>query len=45
MTSFKAIILMKKNPFYVKELDFILDEYYTELKKKFPDDLIEKYDV
>ena len=45
MSGFKAVVYMKKHPFYLDEMDFLLDEYYGELKKKFPQDLIEKYDV
>ena len=43
ISTYVAANYMKNKPFFIEEMDFVLDEYYNELIKKIPVDIIEKY--
>ena len=43
ISTYVATNYMKNKEFFIEEMDFVLDEYYNELIKKIPIDIIEKY--
>lgn len=43
ISMYVALVYMKQHPFFVEEVDFFLDEYYNEVIKNLPKELIDKY--